>query len=141
MRFFLAALVLSGAAQAGQTTYDLSRVIDARYQGAGFEQDPYLFSGVAVTHDTGPFTPMEALQVEVSYCEAGLFSPAPDCEPYRLQIDEQVDGWVDGGRAYFLEDGTPLTILRRGQTGTGANDPSLILVHDGLVLVFREAPK
>jgi hypothetical protein len=130
----LATALFATPLMAETTLYEASRLITA-------DMDTTNVTGSAIVEDSGPFTPMTWLGFDLLAlpCDDGRSvqaSPAPaPCDP--LTFAAEVQRWTQGGMRYVFDDGTDLSIVRRGSVATG--DPSLIIMDtDGRVMLFRE---
>ena len=145
---FLFLLAIASASAGADTSYVISRVIyDVCSDDDCHTIDTKNVEGTARVTDTGAFTPIEALQMDVLACpmdcsldgEPLLYaSPIPDCTCVAVEFDKDSNGHTVDGQIYSF-GAMRLSLLRRGSIETGASDPSLIVrFNDGTVLIYSE---
>jgi hypothetical protein len=149
---FLSIAILTPLTATSNTDYNLNRVL---FHG----RDVLNVDGIATVHDSGPFSPIEALEIDAAACQAECdpqtlnpydvyselqFSPMPpaiescDCVVEALALP--ADSHSRDGQIYVFGDNEnirEISIIRRGSAETG--DPSLIIQNeDGDTFIFGE---
>jgi hypothetical protein len=142
---FLFLLAIASASAGANASYVISRVIyDVCSDDDCRTIDTKNAEGTAWVTDTGAFTPIDRLQMDVYACPMDCsldegevyFSPAPSCPCLDVVFDGGTDHYTADGRVYTF-DAMRISILRRGSVETG--DPSLIVrFDDGTILIYRE---